>query len=88
MQVETSIRSGTPIFVLKHVNDSTVTGTYTGQLGESAVQGTIKGKVIHLWFEISGNDIDYSGTVDGDTMKGNVILGSMGDGTFTGTRGK
>lgn len=88
MSVETSVGSGSPEFDLKHVDATTLTGTYKGQLGESAVKGTIKENEIHLEFDINGNLIEYDGIVDGDTMKGSVKLGSMGEGTFTGTRKK
>lgn len=88
MSVETSVGSGSPEFDLKHVDATTLTGTYKGQLGESAVKGTIKENKIHLEFDINGNLIEYDGIVDGDTMKGSVKLGSMGEGTFTGARKK
>ncbi|MFM9840316.1 MAG: hypothetical protein ACKVOQ_18765 [Cyclobacteriaceae bacterium] len=88
MKVETSVGNGSPVFDLKHATDSTLTGTYHGQLGEAAVKGTLKIKTIHLEFSISGNLIEYDGTVDQDSMKGTVKLGSMGSGTFTGTRNK
>jgi hypothetical protein len=31
-------------------------------------------------------DIVYTGTVDGNNMKGKVVFGTMGDGTFTGIK--
>ncbi len=86
MSVETSAGSGSPTFVLKQENDTLITGTYSGQLGEAPVKGTIKGNDIRLEFSISGNLIEYTGTIDGDTMKGKVKLGSMAEGTFTGKR--
>ncbi len=88
MQVETSVGSGTPEFDLKHLTDSTLEGSYRGQLGETPVKGTLRGTAIRLVFTISGNDIEYEGIVDGDTMKGKLKLGTMGEGTFTGTRRK
>jgi len=88
MNVETSVGSGSPEFDLNHVNQTTLAGTYKGQLGEEKVKGTIKGNKIHLEFDINGNLIEYDGTVDGDSMKGSVKLGSMGEGTFTGARKK
>ncbi len=88
MKVETSVGSGTPIFELKHASDSTLTGTYRGQLGEAAVKGTVKVKTIHLEFSVSSNLVEYDGAVDLDSMKGTVKLGSMGSGTFTGIRSK
>ena len=88
MSVETSAGSGSPIFVLKHITDTTLEGTYRGQLGEADVKGTLKGNKIFLSFEISGNLIEYSGLVEGNNMKGTVKLGSMGDGSFSGIRNK
>jgi hypothetical protein len=88
MSVETSVGSGSPTFDLKHATDSTLTGTYKGQLGSAEVKGKVKGKTIHLEFAISGSLVEYDGTVNGDAMKGNVKLGSMGSGTFTGAKSK
>lgn len=88
MNVETTMGSGSPSFVLKHVNDSTLTGNYTGALGEAEVKGTVKGNKIRLEFTIQANMIEYTGTVDGDNMKGIVKLGTMGEGSFTGKREK
>ncbi|MDI1322176.1 MAG: hypothetical protein PSV36_05470 [Algoriphagus sp.] len=86
MSVTSDMGSGSPTFVLDQVNDTTITGTYTGQLGESAVKGTLKGNVIHLEFDIQGNLIEYDGTVKGAEMSGKVKLASMGEGTFSGKR--
>jgi hypothetical protein len=88
MSVETSLGSGSPEFELKHVTSTSLEGTYKGQLGEATVKGTISENKIHLQFEVSGGLIEYDGTVDGDSMKGKVKLGNMGDGTFTGTKKK
>jgi hypothetical protein len=88
MNVETSMGNGSPTFVLKHVNDTTVTGNYTGALGEAEVKGTVNGNKVRLEFTIQANIIEYTGTVDGDSMKGTVKLGTMGEGSFTGKREK
>ncbi|MBY0435630.1 MAG: hypothetical protein K2U26_16135 [Cyclobacteriaceae bacterium] len=88
MNVETSVGSGTPVFELKHASDTTFTGTYKGQLGEAPVTGKVKAKAIHLQFTVSGNLVEYDGTVNRDTMKGSVKLGSMATGTFSGSRSK
>ena len=88
LTVETSAGSGSPTFDLKHITDSTLEGTYHGQLGETGLKGTLKGNKIYVVFSVSGIDIEYSGTVEGDAMKGKVVLGTMGEGTFTGTRKK
>ncbi len=88
LAVETSVGSGSPEFELKHLTDSTLEGTYRGQLGETPVKGILKGNKIFISFNISGNEIEYDGIVEGDTMKGKLKLGTMGEGTFTGSRKK
>jgi hypothetical protein len=86
MAVETSAGSGTPVFVLKQENDTLVTGTYAGQLGEASVKGTVKASKISLKFTVSDTNIEYVGIVDGNNMKGKVIFGTIGEGTFTGQK--
>lgn len=86
MKVETSAGSGTPVFVLKQENDTLITGTYKGQFGEAPVKGSIRVNKISLKLSASDMDISYSGTVEGNTMKGKVVFGTVGEGTFTGIR--
>ena len=86
--VESPMGSGTPNFDLKHITDSSFEGTYHGQLGETNVKGTVHGNKIHISFSISDNVIEYAGSVEGDTMKGKVVFGTLGEGTFTGNRKK
>ena len=89
MTVETQAGSGSPTMTLKQ-DKETLTGTYKGQLGEASVKGTIKGKEIKITFKVNVQDMDldceYTGTVDGNTMKGKVKLGELGEGTFTGKK--
>jgi hypothetical protein len=68
-----------------------LTGHYTSQvLGDATVTGTIKGQQIELSFNVEvqgfGLHVIYTGTVDGNTMKGKISLGELGDGTFTGKK--
>ena len=46
---------------------------------------------LQLTYKVSGQGqeltITYVGTVEGDTIKGKVSLGELGEGTFTGKRG-
>jgi hypothetical protein len=87
--VETQAGTGSPHFSLKQ-DGTAVTGTYKGQLGEAPVTGTVKGNELTLNFKVSAQGADlaitYSGTVEGDTIKGKVSLGDMGEGTFTGKK--
>ncbi|HWK52640.1 MAG TPA: hypothetical protein VNR40_22260, partial [Steroidobacter sp.] len=52
--------------------------------------GTVKGAAVAFDFiiNVQGTDLklDYSGTVDGDTMKGKAVFGQFGEGTFTARR--
>ncbi|HEX4973581.1 MAG TPA: hypothetical protein VFV69_21250 [Steroidobacteraceae bacterium] len=87
--VETQAGTGTPHFSLKQ-DGSNVTGNYKGQLGEAPVTGTVKGNELTINFKVSAQGseiaITYVGTVEGDTIKGKVTLGEMGEGTFTGKK--
>ena len=85
MKVETSAGNGTPVFVLIQTGD-TITGTYTGQLGEAVVKGTLKEKEIKLEFKVGEYQVLYTGTVDGNNMLGKVSIGDAAQGTFSGTK--
>jgi len=89
LDVTTPAGGGSPTFTLQQ-DGETVTGTYKGQLGESPVNGTLKDSVLDLAFTVNGMmgalDVRYTGTVEGDTMTGNVALGALGNGTFSGKR--
>jgi hypothetical protein len=87
--VETQAGSGTPHFSLKQ-DGTTVTGHYKGALGEAPVNGTVSGNELTIKFKVNaqGTDLEctYTGTVDGDSIKGKVQLGELGEGTFTGKK--
>jgi len=88
--VETSAGSGNPSFTFKQEGEK-LTGMYKGQFGESPLTGTVKGSDINFSIKISaqGQDLTivYTGKVESkDSMKGKVVLGELGEGTFTGKR--
>lgn len=88
--VETGMGSGSPAITFKQDGEK-LTGTYSGQLGNTAFTGTVKGTAIEFSFttEAQGQSIDvvYKGTVDGTTMKGAVAMaGGQLSGTFSGTK--
>lgn len=89
LMVETQAGTGEPSVILKQDGEN-ITGTYKGRFGEAPLKGTIKGNDIKFNFKVSGQgqelEIEYSGTVDGNTMKGKVKLGDLGEGTFTGKK--
>lgn len=88
--VETGMGSGSPAINFKQDGEK-LTGTYSGQLGNTSFTGTVKGTAIEFSFttEAQGQSIDvvYKGTVDGTTMKGAVAMaGGQLSGTFSGTK--
>jgi len=89
LTIETPNGPGTPSIVLKQDGEN-LSGTYKGRFGESPLKGTIKGNTIKFSTKISPQgqelEITYSGTVDGDSMKGTAAFGAMGEGPFTGKK--
>jgi hypothetical protein len=87
--VESPNGTGTPVVTFKQDGEN-LTGTYKGRRGETDVKGTIKGNDLHFTTTISfqGQDLvlDYTGTVDGDSVKGKVKFGDMAEGTFSGKK--
>ena len=88
--VETSAGSGNPSFTFKQEGEK-LTGMYKGQLGEGPLTGTVKGADINFTIKVNaqGQDLTivYTGKVESkDSMKGKVVLGELGEGTFTGKR--
>ena len=90
MTVESQMGTSNPVFTLTQ-KGTELAGTYKGQLGEAPVKGTVKGNAVELKYNINAQGMDlavtYAGTVEGDTMKGKVSLGDMGEATFTGKKG-
>ena len=89
LTVDTRAGVGTPTLVLKQ-DGETLTGTYTGRFGESPINGTFKDGAITFSFDASGPmgsaHVTYTGKVEGETMSGDMQMGAMTGGTFTGTR--
>jgi hypothetical protein len=90
LQIDLGGTTGTPTVTFKQDGEK-LTGTYSSQvLGEQTLTGTVKGNKIDFGFMASfeGNavKVTYTGTVEKDTMKGEVSFGDMGGGTFTGKK--
>jgi hypothetical protein len=81
-EVTTDAGSGTPKFVLKQDGEK-LTGTYSGQLGEAKVTGTVKGNEVTIEFNV-GAAVIYIGKLDetGNRMTGSVDLAGQATGTF------
>ena len=89
LNIETPNGPGTPSLVLKQEGEE-LTGTYKGRFGEAPLKGTVKGNEIKFAVKVNAQgqelQIDYTGTVEGDTMKGKAVFGQIGEGTFTAKR--
>lgn len=86
MDVNTDMGSGTPTFVLKQDTEGKLTGTYSGQLGDSELTGTVKDDVVHIEFTVQDVQAEYDGKIENDTLSGKVNIGGSATGTFTGKR--
>ena len=89
VEVVTDQGNGTPVFTFEQKGED-LTGHYKGLFGEAPVTGTIKGNAItfSIKVDVQGQNmtITYSGTVDGDSMKGSIQFGDAGGATFTARR--
>lgn len=90
LEVETAQGTGQPTLIITQKGDA-LSGTYQGMLGEAPLAGRLTGNDFEISFKVSGQvegTVIYKGTTDGATMKGKVSLAGIGEGTFTGRRGK
>jgi hypothetical protein len=76
--------NGTATFKLTQMGD-TLSGTYSGVLGDAKVTGTVKGDQVQWSFQSDqAGKVVYTGTLDGTSrIKGTCEYGALGKGTFT-----
>jgi hypothetical protein len=91
-EVRLPVGSGSPTFTFRQ-DGETLTGRYSGALGEADVTGTVQGDEIRFQFTVKGDlgelTAKYTGKVSGDAMKGRADYGpAVGEGTFEGKRQK
>jgi hypothetical protein len=70
-------------------NGDTFTGTTAGQMGTQEVSGKVDGNTLTWSADITSPmpmKLEFSATVDGDKMSGNVKLGMFGNAALTGER--
>ena len=88
-EVTTAAGSGNPAVTFNQ-SGQTLTGQYSGQLGEAPISGTLKGSELSFSFDVSAQDtklhVVYTGTASKDALKGTLTLGELGEGTFTARR--
>jgi len=89
LTIESPNGPATPTATIKQDGEK-LTGTYKGRFGESPLQGTIKENAFKFTTDITTPNgaiaVEYSGTIDGDTMKGTASFASLGEAPFTGKR--
>lgn len=89
LTVDSPQGTANPTMVLEQ-DGNNVTGTYEGSMGSAKLNGTVDGDSFVLNAEMSMQGMDftltYSGTQNGDSMKGDVDLAGMGGAGFTGER--
>jgi hypothetical protein len=87
-EVHHSAGTSTPTVTITQTGEK-LAGKYVGSYGESELTGSIKGADFTFSVEIGTEQkvtVVYTGTLEGDVVKGSVTLGEMGEGTFTGKR--
>lgn len=83
-----SAGTSTPTVTITQTGEK-LTGKYVGSYGEAILTGSIKGQQFTFTVEIGTEqkvEVVYTGTLEGDTIKGTLTMGEMGEGTFTGKR--
>jgi hypothetical protein len=87
-EVHHSAGTSTPTVTITQTGEK-LAGKYVGSYGESELTGSIKGTDFTFSVEIGTEQkvtVVYTGTLAGDTVKGSMTMGEMGEGTFTGKR--
>ncbi len=91
LMVDTDAGPTTPSVVLEQ-DGTELTGHYSSEtLGEADVTGSVSGNEVRFSFSASAQgfdlDVSYTGTLQDDgTLSGQISLGDLGGGTFTGKR--
>jgi len=89
--VDSAAGTGTPTVTFKQDGEK-LSGHYSSQtLGEADFTGSVKGQAITFAFSVDAQgtalDVVYTGTIESaSAMKGKVVLGVLGEGTWTGKR--
>lgn len=78
-------RSATQTLVLQQ-DGNKVTGTFKGPRQSGTISGTVNGNAIQFHVDAK-MPLDYTGTVDGDSMKG-TLNGEGKSGDWSGTRAR
>jgi len=68
----------------------TISGEFKGDQGAAPVTGTANGNDVAFAATVAGPmgqlELKFTGTLDGDSISGNVQFGAFGSGTFSGSK--
>lgn len=87
-EVTHSAGVSTPTVTITQTGEK-LSGKYQSSYGQFELAGTIKDTEFSFSVDVGTEQkvtLVYTGKLDGDTVKGNVTMGEMGEGTFTGKR--
>ena len=87
-EVQHSAGTSTPTVTITQTGEK-LGGKYVSTYGQFDLTGSIKGADFTFSVEVGTEQkvtLVYSGTLNGDAVKGSVTMGEMGEGTFTGKR--
>ena len=87
LAVTLGVGSGDATFVFEQEGE-TLTGTYSGILGEQTVTSTAKESAVEFSFDSQAGKITFKGTVENGVFKGTCEYGQLGGGTFSGEKTK
>ena len=91
MTVESQQGTAHPSITLKQDGEK-ITGSYRGQMGESRLQGSIKGNeiafTVTLKFQDASYTVTYTGSATDDKMSGTTRFGNAGTGNWSAERRK
>jgi hypothetical protein len=79
--------SGNAGVMMQQAADGSITGKYSGQLGNSEFTGKAEGNAFEFALTTDMGSIVYVGQLQSDgTLKGTLSLGDLGQGNFTATK--
>jgi len=85
--VEVMGQSGNASVTMTQTGDGTITGHYTGQLGDTDFTGKASGDELQFALVGAAGTVTYQGTLQADgSIRGTVDLGGMAEGTFVATK--
>ncbi len=87
-EVHHSAGVSTPTVTITQTGEK-LAGKYASSYGQFELTGSIEGAEFTFSVEVGTEQpvrLVYTGELDGDSVRGNVTMGEMGEGTFTGKR--